>query len=173
PTSAGASRGAAAAQRQEPAAEPRFRPTCLEDLVALAQSQRDIQLKIALERDVRLVKFEEGSLEFALAPGASPQLAQTLSRRLQEWTGVRWLVAISSQSGAPSLKEQAKEQERERLVDVSANPLVRAVLERFPGAEIVSVRTPDSVEEPKMAAATRSDVGDDVIYRDAGESDDE
>ena len=39
------------------------------ELVALAAEKRDIQIKTALERDVRLVRFEQGVLEFSLAPG--------------------------------------------------------------------------------------------------------
>ncbi|HEY8138771.1 MAG TPA: DNA polymerase III subunit gamma/tau, partial [Methylocystis sp.] len=38
-------------------------------LVALADEKRDMLLKIALEREVRLVRFEPGRLEFELAPG--------------------------------------------------------------------------------------------------------
>ena len=74
--------------------------------MALAGQHRDIQMKLALERDVRLVRFEQGQIEFSLSSGASPQLAQTLARRLQEWTGTRWMVAVSNAPGAPSLKEQ-------------------------------------------------------------------
>ena len=108
--------------------------------MALAGRHRDIQLKLALERDVRLVRFEQGRIEFSTAPGASPQLAQTLMRRLQEWTGSRWMVAISSAPGAPSLKEQEDAKASEALSGVRAEPLVRRVLAVFPGAEIVAVR---------------------------------
>jgi len=67
-----------------------------EDVVALADHHRDIQMKLALERDVRLVHFEQGRIEFSVMPGGLPQLAQTLARRLQEWTGNRWMVAVSA-----------------------------------------------------------------------------
>ncbi|NDA47839.1 MAG: DNA polymerase III subunit gamma/tau, partial [Alphaproteobacteria bacterium] len=116
--------------------QPRVHLHSLEDVVKLAQAHRDIQLKMALERDVHLIRFEEGSIEFSLAPGASPQLAATLMRRLQEWTGLRWMVAISNAPGGPSLKQVEDAKEAERLVGVRAEPLVRNVLERFPGAEI-------------------------------------
>ncbi len=92
---------------------------------------RDIQLKLALERDVRLVRFEEGAIEFSPAPGASPQLAQILMRRLQEWTGRRWIVAIAREEGAPSLKEVADEKARQAMNGVRADPLVRRALEVF------------------------------------------
>src|SRR5437588_395211 len=101
-----------------PAAAPKVRLDTFDALVALAAQNRDIQMKTALERDVRLVRFEEGSLEFALAPGASPALAQTLMRKLQDWTGMRWMVAISSAAGAPTLREQAEAKEQERRIGV-------------------------------------------------------
>src|SRR5207248_17274 len=53
--------------------EPSLRPRALarfEDLVALAEEKRDLATRTALERDVRLVRFEDGKLEIALEPGA-------------------------------------------------------------------------------------------------------
>ena len=80
--------------RRRSAAAPAVRLARFEDVVALARAKRDIQLQAALESDVRLARFEAGSIAFSLVPGASPQIAQTLSRRLQEWTGERWMVAL-------------------------------------------------------------------------------
>ncbi len=142
-------------------AAPKVRLENFEALVGLAAQNRDIQIKTALERDVRLVRFEEGSIEFALAPGASAALAQTLMRKLQDWTGMRWMVAISSAEGAPTLREQAETREQERRIGVQADPLVRSVLERFPGAEIVAVRSnapQDEVAPAAVAAATSDEI---------------
>ncbi|MBV9636090.1 MAG: DNA polymerase III subunit gamma/tau [Methylobacteriaceae bacterium] len=150
--------------RAEPdAGVPKMRLASFEDVVALAHGRRDPMLKMALERDVRLVRFEEGRIEFALAPGTSPLLAQTLMRRLQEWTGTRWMVAIASAEGAPTLKEQAEASERERWRGVKADPLVRSVLDRFPGAEIVAVR---SNVPPAAEASDAPDQDADVTYSD-------
>jgi DNA polymerase-3 subunit gamma/tau len=87
-------------------------------------------------------------------------------RRLQEWTGERWLVAISSAQGAPTLREQQDERDRVRATGVRADPLVRSVLERFPGAEIVAVRSlgPESAEP-----AVGIDAPDEVTYADQSE----
>ena len=52
-------------------------------------------------------RFEAGRIAFSLIEGASPQIAQTLSRRLQEWTGERWMVALVAGSTAPTLRESA------------------------------------------------------------------
>ncbi len=53
-------------------------------------------------------------------------------RRLQEWTGRRWIVAVASEAGAPSLKEAADEKARQAMNGVRADPLVRRALEVFP-----------------------------------------
>ncbi len=158
--------------RLAPSDAPRVQLARFEDLVALAQTNRDIQLKIALERDVRLVRFERGTLEFALAPRGSPQLAQNLMRRLQEWTGERWMVALSSRDGAPTLREQMDARDRDRATGVRADPLVRSVLEQFPGAEIVSVRSL-APEAPEAAPSASGFAGDEVAYIDQVEDDDD
>jgi DNA polymerase III subunit gamma/tau len=162
-----ASGSAAPAKAPEvPAQEPGVRLARFEDVVAQATARRDIQLKMALERDVRLVRFEEGSIEFALSPGASPQLAQQLMRRLQEWTGRRWMVAVSSETGAPTLAERAEVAAEAAMRGVRADPLVREVLALFPGAEIVAVRG----SEPARA---EPEAGDDIAYVDSGVSEDD
>ncbi|MBZ0140152.1 MAG: DNA polymerase III subunit gamma/tau, partial [Pseudorhodoplanes sp.] len=113
-------------------------------LVALAAEKRDLQIKTALERDVRLVSCEDGRLEIALEQGAARTLVNELSRKLTAWTGRPWMVVVSREAGAPTLKAQADLRDAERKRGVRGHPLVQAVLERFPGAEIVAVRGPDS-----------------------------
>ncbi len=56
-------------------------------------------MKTALERDVRLVRFEDGRLEIALEPGAGKTLVHELARKLSQWTGRRWMVVVSAEPG--------------------------------------------------------------------------
>ncbi len=113
-----------------------------EDLVALAAEKRDLAIKSALERDVRLVRCEDGRLEIALEASAPKTLTGELSKKLGDWTGRRWMVIVSAEPGMPSLKAQAETRRAELKDGVRADPLVQAVLTRFPGAEIVDVRPP-------------------------------
>ncbi|MGD0642536.1 MAG: DNA polymerase III subunit gamma/tau [Roseiarcus sp.] len=138
-----------------------------EDVVALARSKRDIQLCQALEGDVRLVRFEPGRIEFSLVEGASSAIVQALSRRLSEWMGERWMVALAPGSSAPTLREQAAARQSERLNGVADHPVVRKVLERFPGARIVDVRAPDAAPAASTPAGD-----DDVAYADSLGDDD-
>jgi DNA polymerase-3 subunit gamma/tau len=123
------------------------------ELVQLASDRRDIQTKLALERDVRVVRCEDGKLEIALEPNAARTLVNDLSRKLQQWTGRSWMVVISREPGQPTLKSVADAKKADLETGVRADPLVKAVLERFPGAEIVGVRGgPDAPLEPPPAS---------------------
>ena len=110
-----------------------------QELIALAVEKRDIAAKMALERDVRLVRCEDGQLEIALEPSAPKTLVHDLQRKLTGWTGKRWIVVVSKEQGAPTMRAQADAQQAEIERDVQSDPLVQAVLNRFPGAKIVGV----------------------------------
>jgi DNA polymerase-3 subunit gamma/tau len=136
--------GRARSLQAEPAVEavaastPRL--ASLEDIAALAVTKRDLKMKHAIENQVRLVRIQENRLEIALAPGVPAGITSELSTKLTEWTGKRWFVAISDSEGAPTIAESAAAKKVALVHDVRSDPLVKAVLERFPGAEIVDVR---------------------------------
>jgi DNA polymerase-3 subunit gamma/tau len=124
---------------------PPVRLERLEDIAALAGSRRDLKIKHAVEHFLRPVKIEEGRLEIALVKGAPAGLAGELALRLSDWTGKRWLVAISDEKGGPTLAEAAVAARDQRVRDVRSDPLVEAVLARFPGAQIVDVRKREEI----------------------------
>jgi len=118
------------------------------EIVALAAEKRDITMKLALERDVRLVRCEDGRLEIAIEPTAPKSLVHDLQRKLGAWTGKRWMVVVSQEQGAPTLRAQAEARQAEVERGVESDPLVQAVLSRFPGAKIVGVtQGPDAAPE--------------------------
>jgi DNA polymerase-3 subunit gamma/tau len=134
----------------EPQAEPDAGPQlrCFEDVIARARAERDIVLANALERTVRPVRFEPGQIEIALTEAAEPDLPQRLGQALQAWTGRRWIVAVSRAEAAAETAHEARQRSRAAMLEeVRADPLVRHVLDRFPGAEIVSVRDRSAAED--------------------------
>jgi DNA polymerase III subunit gamma/tau len=110
-----------------------------EQLIALAQDKRDIGVKMALERDVRLVRCEDGQLEIALESSAPRTFVHDLQRKLTAWTGKRWIVVVSQEQGAATVRAQSEARQAEIERGVQTDPLVQAVLNRFPGAKIVGV----------------------------------
>ncbi|MEM8986564.1 MAG: DNA polymerase III subunit gamma/tau [Pseudomonadota bacterium] len=115
------------------------------DLVRLAGSKRDLHLKQELETYVHLVAFEQGRIEFRPADGAPADLAGRLSRRLQDWTGDRWVVSVAARAGGEDTLRSARDRE------VMNDPLVQKALELFPGAQIDVVRDLDLPPAPESA----------------------
>jgi DNA polymerase-3 subunit gamma/tau len=116
------------------------------ELIELAAQKRDLGVKAALERDVRLVRCEDGRLEIALQPSAARTLVNDLSRKFSQWTGRRWMVVVSAEPGESTVHAQSEARHAELKTGVRADPLVQAVLARFPGAEIVDVRQAGGAE---------------------------
>jgi DNA polymerase III subunit gamma/tau len=110
-----------------------------EQLIALAADKRDVQTKLALQNDVRLVRCEDGQLEIALEASAPKTLVHDLQRKITGWTGKRWIVVVSKEEGAATLRAQMDARQAEIERDVQGDPLVQAVLNRFPGAKIIGV----------------------------------
>jgi DNA polymerase-3 subunit gamma/tau len=127
------------AQGEASESAPTLSIKSFEQLIALAVEKRDVPMKLALERDVRLVACEDGKLEIALEPTAPKALVHDLQRKLTAWTGKRWIVVVSKKEGAPTLREQNEARQAEIERSVLGDPLVQAVLKRFPGAKIVGV----------------------------------
>ncbi|RCS24997.1 DNA polymerase III subunit gamma/tau [Phyllobacterium salinisoli] len=141
------------AQQANPAPEPRPQPEpaadapvpavplkSLADIVALADSHRDMQFKIMVKNCVRLVSIAPARLEIALTDGAPKTLPSDIAQKLLSWTGIRWMVSVSREAGGQTIAE-AEAAHRDMLVtDARADPDVAAILAQFPGARITDVR---------------------------------
>lgn len=121
-------------------ATPVLRLNAFTDIVALAADKRDVLLKKALEADVRLVRMEDGKLEIALESHASPSVVSDLSRKLEQWTGRRWAVAVSNGPAQQTLRAQAQAQKTELESSVQADPRIQAVMTKWPGTKIEAVK---------------------------------
>ncbi len=154
------------------APQPLVKIASLEDIVDLASKNRDAKLKAQIRHNVHLVRLEPGRLEISLSTDAPRALVNDLSTRLQQWTGIRWMVILSREQGAPTL-EQSDAQERENhILDAKADPDIAAILERFPGAKITDVRISrqaaetDEAEMPSAVESAEGDIlpGDDIEF---------
>ena len=79
-----------------------------------------------------------------------------LQRKLIAWTGKRWIVVVSKEQGAPTMRAQMDARQAEIELGVQSDPLVQAVLNRFPGAKIVGV-TQNAPKLPRRSAAPARD----------------
>jgi DNA polymerase-3 subunit gamma/tau len=162
---AGAAAAAIASTAAQPAPEtaavaaapPLPSPQSFDEVVALFDERREAVLRANLINNVHLVRFEPGRIEFRPTEAAPQNLANRMGQLLSEWTGARWVVSVSREAGAPTLREQAEQRLAGLRNEAAAHPLVRAVMETFPGAVIEAVRElaqSASDAEPAPAEAT-------------------
>jgi DNA polymerase-3 subunit gamma/tau len=140
------------------------------DLLALAGEKRELKLKNALETTVRPIRFEPGRIEVALTEHAAPGLAGELSKKLEAWTGARWMVAVNRDGGGETVAETRRNARAKLVDDARADPVVAAVFERFPGAEIVDVRVRG--EEPALGGDGPALSSDEALLDDIPNEDD-
>ena len=154
--SAAAMPAAVPAQLQpEPSAgaELEAMPQSFAEVVALFDKRREALLRVQLWSHVHLVAFEPGRIEFRPEEAAPRDLANRLGQLLGEWTGTRWIVAVSQAEGEPTLAEQEARRDSALRNEVATHPLVRAVLDTFPGAMIAAVRERYGAAETDAEAA--------------------
>jgi len=139
--------GAVAAAQTEPAVlAPN--PESFAEIVTLLGERREAILQAHLKNNVHLVRFEPGRLEFRPDEHAPRTLANRLGALLSEWTGRRWVVAISGEPGEPTLAAQEAATDRRERAEATAHPLVQAALATFPGATIEAIRDLATAAEP-------------------------
>ncbi|MFZ9396401.1 MAG: DNA polymerase III subunit gamma/tau, partial [Erythrobacter sp.] len=119
----------------------RAAPAGAGDWAALVQQVEDTgQLRMAqLMRDwVRVVELAPGRLAYQLAEGLGEDPAAELRDCLYRVTGMRWQVERNDGVAAPTLREQEQAAKASREAAIRAHPLVKAALDAFPDAELLS-----------------------------------
>jgi len=139
------------------AADGRADPASFADVVALALAEKEMILHANLVSNLHLVRFEPGRIEFRPGDRAPGELAHDLSRFLNVRTARRWVVTVSGDAGQPTIRQQEEARDASRRSQAGQHPLVRAVMETFPGAEIDSVRGAAEAPGPAAASADAED----------------
>jgi DNA polymerase-3 subunit gamma/tau len=151
PLGAGPSGGVRAVANGPPvqlAAQAAPRAINFSDVVALAGAKRDVMLYAHLRQSAHLVRFAPPVIEMRLEPGAPRDFAARLGALLEAETGRRWTIAFSQSAGAPTIDEVERAAETTARRDATEHPLMRAILEFFPGARIEKMHAaPEPVVE--------------------------
>ena len=145
--------------QQQPSATPGPGLASFEEIIALFDERREPILHTALVNYAHLVQFETGHIAIRVEPAAPSDLATRVSRLLSEWTGMQWLVSLSAETGAPTLRETRDAKEAHRVGTAVSHPLVQAALSAFPGATVEAVHDHD--ETPLMDDGDPESLGDD------------
>jgi DNA polymerase-3 subunit gamma/tau len=124
-----------------------------EHVVELIRINRDVKLLVEVETTLRLSAYQPGRIEFAPTDAAPRDLAQRLGTRLQLWTGNRWAVSVVGKSDAKTIAEIRDSKENALKSEAESHPLMQAVMTTFPGAKILSIRTPEDIAAAAVSEA--------------------
>ena len=117
-------------------------PGSFAEVIELVSAKRDAKLKVHLEENVSLVKFdrENRSIDVFLLENGPAELANELREKLNQWTGKRWIVMLSKSEGEKPIGVARREAAAAELERLKSEPAVAAALKAFPEAEVTSVR---------------------------------
>ncbi len=124
------------------------------DVLDLVGRKRDGLLKIHLEENVSLVRFDaaQGAIDIHLLPKAPKEIGNQLRERLNAWTGQRWMIALSPRPGDKPVGLVQRELAAAELESLQQHPAVSEVLKTFPGAKISSVKVTPRKKSDEQAS---------------------
>jgi DNA polymerase-3 subunit gamma/tau len=163
--------GGTVAAAAAPSPTPRL--ASFRDVTALVAEQREAMLHAHLIHSAHLVRFAPPVIELRPNPEAPRDLASRLGALLTEVTGTRWTIALSTAEGEPTVAEQGSAADTARRTAAADHPLVRAIMDAWPGARIDTVHdtAADAYGLPATAVAEAPDVDADAEPSDEMEFD--
>jgi len=115
---------------------PNLELNTLQELVTAVPKNRS-GLRFDIEKYIRPIRFEPGTLIFSLAPNAPKDLEYQLRAWLTETTARPWRVEVDAKTqGEPSLLERRRATEAKQKQTEENHPVAKAARELFPGVEI-------------------------------------
>ncbi len=116
-------------------------PASFDEVVALTEKKGEMILHANLINNVHLVNFEPGRIEFRLAEDGGGNMPFQLREFLNNNTARKWMVTVNTnEPGDLSLRQKEDEATAETKAHAAESPLVKEILETFPGAVIEDVR---------------------------------
>jgi DNA polymerase III subunit gamma/tau len=110
------------------------------ELLDICFSKKEMKLKYELEKNVNLVKFENGRIEISFNDSLDKDFVRDLSTKLFEWTNQRWIISFSKIKGEMSIKEKEKNSHIELIENSKKSDLYKTMLNFFSDAELIDVK---------------------------------
>ena len=111
-----------------------------QDLIDLANKEKEVELKFDLERNVKLVSFNRGKIDISFNEKLNKNFIKNLSEKLLSWTGERWIISLSKNNVAKSIYEKNIEEKSSKLEKFKQSQLAKQIEEVFPDAKLVDIQ---------------------------------
>lgn len=110
-----------------------------EKLVEITNINKEIELKFDLERNVRVVKFENGKIDISFNEKLSKNFVRSLTEKLKLWTGERWIISLSKEVGKSTIFANKETFKNNLLQEALESEVYKKIKESFPDAELSDV----------------------------------
>ncbi|MDC0628202.1 DNA polymerase III subunit gamma/tau [Pelagibacteraceae bacterium] len=111
-----------------------------QDLINLANRDKELELKFDLERNVKLVSFNRRKIDISFNENLNKNFIKNLTEKLLLWTGERWIISLSKNNEAKSVYEQNIEQKSSKLLKFKESEIAMKIEEAFPDAKLVDIQ---------------------------------
>jgi DNA polymerase-3 subunit gamma/tau len=111
-----------------------------QDLINLANKEKEIELKYDLERNVKLVSFNRGKIDISFNEKLNKNFIKNLTEKLLSWTGERWIISLSKNNEAKSIYEKNLEDKDNMIEEFKKTKVARDIQKAFPDAELVDLK---------------------------------
>ena len=113
--------------------------TSFQDLINLANNEKEIELKYDLERNVKLVSFNRGKIDISFNEKLNKNFIKNLTEKLLSWTGERWIISLSKNSDAKSIYEKNQEDKNNMIEEFKKSKVAQDIQKAFPDAKLIDL----------------------------------
>jgi DNA polymerase-3 subunit gamma/tau len=110
-----------------------------EDLINVANKNKEMELKFDLERNVRVVNFNKGKINITFNEKLNKNFIKILTEKLLKWTGERWMISLSKEEGTKTYYERAILEKQNKIIKGKKSSLSREIETLFPDAKLINV----------------------------------
>ena len=114
-----------------------------DDLISISSKKREIHLKYDLENNVNLIKFSDGKIDISFNENLDKNFVRSLSEKLLEWTGSRWVITLAKEPGQKSFAQSRKEKEMELINSEKESKVYKKIKNIFSDIELLEVKKKD------------------------------
>jgi len=114
--------------------------TSFKDLINLANKEKEIELKYDLERNVKLVSFNKGTIEISFNEKLNKNFIKNLAEKLLLWTGERWIISLSKNTEAKSVYEKNIDDQANNIKEFKKSKIAEEIQKAFPDARLIKLK---------------------------------
>ena len=110
------------------------------DLILTCVDRKEIGLKYELENNVNLISFKNNNIEISFNENLDNNFIKNLTSKLLDWTGERWIILLSKETGSKSVKEKMMQNKKDNLKDLKNSEIYKKAISVFSDLDIVDVK---------------------------------